>query len=105
MDAAIPSNTRVSANARPWIPLASFEISAFPLQIADPLLLSSRGTETLGGIDQSKWASVSPAGLNSGQVIAVEIGSGALELHRRRRAIQYRPADGVGAAARAPSFP
>jgi hypothetical protein len=51
--------------------------------------------------DSQMFVSVSPVVLNCGQVIAFE----RFGLHRRRCAIQYRPADGVGAAARALSFP
>ena len=38
-------------------------------------------------------------GLNSGQVIAGEIGTAANGLHRRRRASRHGPADGVGGPA------
>ena len=38
-------------------------------------------------------------GLNSGEVIAGEIGSGAVWLHRRRRAGRHGAADGIGGSA------
>ncbi len=40
-------------------------------------------------------------GLNSGQVIAGELGSGALGVHRDRGTGRVRPADGIGGLPRA----